>query len=359
MTGTTNIIEFPGLGLYDIRIDRVAIHNIFGLGLDIYWYAVIITLGMILAISFCMWRAKDFEVKSDNIVDAALWSVPIGLVGARLFYVLMKLDSFESFWDVINFRNGGLAIYGGIIAGFVTGLIFCRIKKLNTLAMFDCASFGFFIGQAIGRWGNFVNGEAYGSETALPWGMTIQRYYLDSATNEVMLSDRIIGPVHPTFLYESLWNLVGFLIAVFIIRKFKKEYGECFFFYMGWYGLGRAFIEGLRADSLKIGEVIRVSQIIGIVFFVLSCVCFILIRLGVWRRFTEKKAEQKRIKEGTYSPVFEHDGAEIVENENINDTDLFVASLEAHRSVAQAEQNGGVFGNDTDNRTSADDENEK
>ncbi|MBR5721800.1 MAG: prolipoprotein diacylglyceryl transferase [Clostridia bacterium] len=348
MTGTTNIIEFPGLGIYDMHIDRVAIRNLFGLGLDIYWYAVIITLGMILAIGFCMWRAKDFEVKSDNIVDVALWSVPIGLVGARLFYVLMKLSSFESFWDVINFRNGGLAIYGGIIAGFATGLVFCRIKKLNTLAMFDCASFGFFIGQAIGRWGNFVNGEAYGSVTDLPWGMTIQRYYVDSTTSEVLLSDRIIGPVHPTFLYESLWNVIGFLIAVFIIRKFKKEYGECFFFYMGWYGLGRAFIEGLRADSLKIGETVRISQIIGIVFFVVSCVCFILIRLGVWRRFFESKAEKKRILEGTYSPVFEHDGAEIVENDSVNETDLFVASLEAHRGVSQAENDGDLFRPESD-----------
>ena len=165
--------------------------------------------------------------------------------------------------------------------------------------------------------------------------MTIQRYYLDSSTSEVMLSDRIVGPVHPAFLYESLWNVIGFLIAVFIIRKFKKEHGECFFFYMGWYGLGRAFIEGLRADSLMIGGVVRVSQIIGIVFFVVSCVCFILIRLGVWRRFTEKKAEEKLIKEGTYAPVFEHDGAEIVEDEGINETDLFVASLEAHRGISQ------------------------
>ena len=357
MTGTTNIIEFPGLGIYDMHIDRVAIRNLFGLGLDIYWYAVIITLGMILAIGFCMWRAKDFEVKSDNIVDVALWAVPIGLVGARLFYVLMKLNSFESFWDVINFRNGGLAIYGGIIAGFATGLVFCRIKKLNTLAMFDCASFGFFIGQAIGRWGNFVNGEAYGSLTDLPWGMTIQRYYLDSTTNEVLLSDYITGPVHPTFLYESLWNIVGFLIAVFIIRKFKKEYGECFFFYMGWYGLGRAFIEGLRADSLKIADTIRVSQIIGIVFFVLSCVCFILIRLGVWRRFIESKAEQKRIKEGTYSPVFEHDGAQIVEDDGVSETDLFVASLEAHRGVSQSEDDGDIFRPESDPQNASDDEN--
>jgi len=352
MTATTNIIEFPNLGLYDLRIDRVAISDLFGTGLDIYWYAIIITLGMVLALSFCMWRAKDFGLKSDNVIDVALWAVPFGLIGARVYYVLMKLDTFESFWEMINFRNGGLAIYGGIIAGFLTGLIFCHIKKINILAMFDCASFGFFIGQAIGRWGNFVNGEAYGSNTTLPWGMTIQRYYLDSKTNEVVLSDYIVGPAHPTFLYESLWNIIGLLIAVFIIRKLKREHGECFFFYMGWYGLGRAFIEGLRTDSLMIFDLIRVSQLLGIVFFVVSVACFVLIRLGVWRRFWEKQEEKKRIKEGYYSPVFEHDGAEIIEEDGITETDLFVASLEAHKGVSQSDDDGGIFSSDnqTDNK---------
>ncbi|MBE6895918.1 MAG: prolipoprotein diacylglyceryl transferase [Ruminococcaceae bacterium] len=352
MTATTNIIEFPKLGIFDFRIDRVAINNLFGTELDIYWYAIIITFGMILALSFCMWRAKDFGLKSDNVIDVALWAVPFGLIGARVYYVLMRLDTFESFWDMINFRNGGLAIYGGIIAGFITGLVFCKIKKINVLAMFDCASFGFFIGQAVGRWGNFVNGEAYGSNTDLPWGMTIQRYYLDSKTNAVTLSDYIVGPAHPTFLYESLWNILGLIIAIFIIRKLKKEHGECFFFYMGWYGLGRAFIEGLRTDSLKIFDVIRISQLLGIVFFVVSVVCFVLIRIGVWRRFCDKFEEKKRIKEGYYAPVFEYDGAEVVEEEGITETDLFVASLEAHKGVSQSEDDGGIFSSDnqTDNK---------
>jgi len=334
MNGTTNIIEFPKLNIFGLELDRVALHDLFGTGLNIYWYAVIITAGMILALAFCMWRAKDFGLKSDNIIDVALWAVPFGLIGARAYYVLLRLDRFETFWDMINFRNGGLAIYGGIIAGFVTGFIFCKIKKIDILAMFDCCSFGFFIGQAIGRWGNFINTEAYGSLTDLPWGMTIQRY--TETDGVVSLADNIIGPVHPTFLYESLWNVVGFIIALVLIKRIRKENGECFFFYMAWYGLGRAFIEGLRADSLKLFGVLRVSQLLGIIFCVLSVACLVLIRLGVWRKFLDKYTEKKREKSGYYAPVFEHGDEQVVEPDT-SDADLFVASLEAHKNMNQSE----------------------
>lgn len=325
MTETTNIISFPKLGIYDLNIDRVAIGGIFGTEINIYWYAIIITFGMILAMSFCMWRAKDFGITSDNIIDVALWGVPISLVGARVYYVLMRLDRFENFWEMINFRNGGLAIYGAVIAAFATGLIYSKIKKINALALFDCASLGFFIGQLIGRWGNFFNAEAHGTETTLPWGMTIN----DSVA------------YHPTFLYESLWNLAGFLIAFFIIRKIKKADGEVFFFYMGWYGLGRAFIEQLRTDSLYIFDVIRVSQLLGALFFIASVVCIILIRTGVWGRTAEKIKAKRIQKKGFYSPVFESDE----NNGNVSiqpeDTDLFVAQLEAHKNIEQENSSEG------------------
>ena len=315
MSDTVNIIGFPKLGIYDLSIDRVAIKGIFGTGVNIYWYAIIITVGMILALSFCMWRAKDFGLKSDNIIDVALWGVPLALIGARVYYILMRLDRFDSFWDMINFRNGGLAIYGGIIAAFLTGLVLCKIKKINVLALFDCASLGFFIGQLIGRWGNFMNAEAHGGQTSLPWGMTIN----DSV------------PYHPTFLYESLWNLVGFLLAFLLIRKIRKADGEVFFFYMAWYGLGRAMIEQLRTDSLYLFGVIRVSQLLGIVFFVLAAACIVLIRTGVWNKQLEKMRLKKIEKSGFYTPVFETDG-DIVTTE-VNDTDLFAAQLEAHKNA--------------------------
>lgn len=311
---TTNTISFNKLGIFDLEIDRVAIDNIFGTGIDIYWYAIIITCGMILAISFCMWQAKNFGFKSDDIIDVCLWGVPCALIGARLYFVLFMLEHFETLWEMINFRNGGLAIYGGIIAAFIVGLVFCKVKKKNALALFDLASFGFFIGQAIGRWGNFVNAEAYGSVTDLPWGMSINGE----------------AAVHPTFLYESIWNLVGFLVAFFVIKRFKKENGEIFCFYMGWYGLGRAFIEGLRQDSLRVLGVFRISQILGIVFFVGAIVLFVLIRKGVIRKITEKVVQKQIDKQNSYTNVFEGEDTEDSAI-TVNESDLFMASLEAHR----------------------------
>ncbi|MBQ2881982.1 MAG: prolipoprotein diacylglyceryl transferase [Clostridia bacterium] len=312
--GMTNTISFNKLGIFDLEINRVAIDNIFGTGIDIYWYAVIITFGMILAISFCMWQSKKFGFTSDELLDVCLWGVPCALIGARLYFVIFMLDHFDSLWDMINFRNGGLAIYGGIIAAFIVGLVYCKIKKKNALALFDLASFGFFIGQSIGRWGNFVNAEAYGSVTDLPWGMSING----------------AEAVHPTFIYESLWNLIGFLIAFIVIKRVKKEHGEIFCFYMGWYGLGRAFIEGLRQDSLKVLGVFRISQILGLVFFVGAIVLFILIRKGVIRKITEKIVQKQVDKQNSYTNVFEgsEDEASVI---TVNESDLFMASLESHR----------------------------
>ena len=312
--GMTNTISFNKLGIFDLEINRVAINNIFGTGIDIYWYAIIITFGMILAISFCMWQSKKFGFTSDELLDVCLWGVPCALIGARLYFVLFMLDHFDSLWDMINFRNGGLAIYGGIIAAFIVGLVYCKIKKKNALALFDLASFGFFIGQSIGRWGNFVNAEAYGSVTDLPWGMSING----------------AEAVHPTFIYESLWNLIGFLIAFIVIKRVKKEHGEIFCFYMGWYGLGRAFIEGLRQDSLKVLGVFRISQILGLVFFVGAIVLFVLIRKGVIRKLTEKIVQKQVDKQNSYTNVFEssEDEDSVI---TVNEADLFMASLEAHR----------------------------
>lgn len=281
-------ISFEGLGIEPFTVNRVAISNIFNLNIDIYWYAVIITVGMVLALLFAMWRAKDFGLTSDNIIDAALWGVPFALIGARLYYVLFSLADFDTFAEVINFRNGGLAIYGGIIAGFLTGFIFCKIKKLNPLALFDLMAFSFLIGQTIGRWGNFVNAEAHGGITDVPWGMTIDE----------------LGPFHPTFLYESIWNVIGFLVLFIYLKKLKKEHGEIFFLYIIWYGIGRAFIEGLRTDSLMFYN-IRISQLLSLLLIVVGIICFVLIKTGMWRSWSEKLAIRKREREGTYDPVYQ------------------------------------------------------
>lgn len=278
-----NTVSFDKLGIHDIVLNRVAISNIFGTGLDVYWYAIIITAGLVLAMLFGMKHAKDVGLNADNILDVVIFGVPCALIGARLYYVIFEADQFHSFTDIINIRKGGLAIYGGLIAGLIVGLVYSKVKKINVLALFDIACMGFFIGQSIGRWGNFVNAEAFGGVTDLPWGMSINGG----------------APVHPTFLYESLWNLVGFILAYIYLKKLRKENGEIFFFYLAWYGAGRAWIEGLRTDSLWLGG-IRVSQLVAGVSFIIGTTLIILVRTGVWGKI------MNRFRKDTpaYAPVF-------------------------------------------------------
>lgn len=279
-----NMVGFEGVGISPFLMDRIA----FSIGsFDIYWYALIITVGLILAVLFCMWQAKKFDLTVDNILDVLLFGLPVGVICARAYYVIFQWDQYESFAEMVNIRDGGLAIYGGVIGAFVTGYIYCRIKKVNLLAMFDIASLGFLIGQSIGRWGNFVNGEAYGEVTDLPWGMTINGY----------------GPYHPTFLYESLWNVVGFVLLFIFAKKWMKHHGEVFFLYFAWYGLGRFFIEGLRTDSLYLGPV-RISQILAAVFCLAGVALFVLSRKGFIRKVQDKIVDRAVKKQQAYKPIY-------------------------------------------------------
>lgn len=278
-------LDFEGLGLGPFQIKRG-----FAIGsFTIYWYAVIIVIGLILAVSFCMWKAKKFDLTSDNVLDVLLYGLPVGIICARAYYVIFKPAEvvYDSFLDMINIRDGGLAIYGGIIGAFAVGAIYCHVKKVNMLALFDLASLGFMIGQSIGRWGNFVNGEAYGGPTDLPWGMSI--------------NDR--PPVHPTFFYESLWNVIGFFLLLLFVYKWKKNHGEVFFLYLAWYGLGRAMIEGMRADSLYIGP-LRVSQVIAIAAVLGGVVLFILSRKGIIKVVQVHAADRQKKKSERYKPVY-------------------------------------------------------
>ncbi len=279
-----NMIGFEGIGISPFSMNRIA----FSVGsFNVYWYAIIITVGLILAVSFCMWQAKKFDLTVDNVLDVLLWGLPIGVICARAYYVLFELDQYNSFWEMINIRDGGLAIYGGVIGAFITGFVFCKIKKINMLALFDLASFGFLIGQAIGRWGNFVNAEAYGSTTDLPWAMTINGS----------------GPYHPTFLYESLWNVLGFILLFVFLNKWKKHHGEVFFLYFAWYGLGRFFIEGLRTDSLYLGG-FRISQLLAAIFFVAGIIFFAMSRKGIIIKIQDKIVNQTSKKQEKYKPVY-------------------------------------------------------
>ena len=264
-------ISFPGLGIGDFSVDSEAF-SIFGV--SIAWYAVIITFGMICAVAYAAVQGKKIGVTLDDICDFALWTIPIGIIGARLYFVLTSLEEFDSFEEVINIRNGGLAIYGGIIAGAITVLVVSKVKKIDFLALADCVAPGVLLAQGIGRWGNFMNGEAFGAKTESFIRMGVQNIvslYTFGTTEMVY--------VHPTFLYESLWNLLGVLLIYLYARYLHKKYdGELFIMTFGWYGLGRMFIEGLRMDSLYseiFGLEFRTSQVLAATIFIVCLALYI------------------------------------------------------------------------------------
>ena len=245
-------ISFPMLG--DWSVNPPYSFTVFGF--EIYFYGVIIAAAFILAALFCARKAAEFGLTSDDLFDLVIWLIPACIIGARLYYVLFKLDYFAANPSkIFSLRDGGLAIYGGIIAGIITGIVWSRRKKIPVFAVGDLAAFGLLIGQAVGRWGNFINREAFGAETDV-----FCRMGLTMPGQETLY-------VHPTFLYESLWNLGGLIILCVLSKLGKRKYdGQFFWTYILWYGLGRAWIEGLRTDSLYIGSTgIRVSQLLAAV----------------------------------------------------------------------------------------------
>ena len=252
-------VSFPGLGIEEFTLNPAAIT--FGESFSIHWYGILIAVGIALAFLYAFYRSRFEGVKFDDLLDITLFTVVFAVIGARLFYVMFAPSEFKNFLDVIAIWSGGLAIYGAVIAGAITIAVVCRIKKISTLKVLDFAAPAVMIGQIIGRWGNFVNVEAYGTETTLPWRMGILSYSGWSY-------------VHPTFLYESLWNLVGFiLINTFYGWKTKKTHqkydGQIFLMVFTWYGFGRMLIEGLRTDSLYVGP-FRISQVLGGLFFLVG-----------------------------------------------------------------------------------------
>jgi phosphatidylglycerol:prolipoprotein diacylglycerol transferase len=277
-------ISFPGLNIGEFTLDPVAIK----IGdLSIRWYALFIVTGMILAVLYTAHRAKSEGIVFDTILDFAIFTIPVGIIGARLYYVFFdwvdimvnhKPNTYQSFIDVIAIWEGGLAIYGGVIFGALTVLIVAKVKKMSNktlLKITDSVVPGVMIAQAIGRWGNFFNGEAYGTPTALPWRMCSDKFatrlyrlgLIDQETALLML-DGTLG-VHPTFLYESLWNILGFIIINIIFKK-KRFDGQIMLTYFTWYGFGRMFIELLRTDSLTNGSNIRISSLVGLLSFIVG-----------------------------------------------------------------------------------------
>lgn len=303
------------------HIDRVAFTIPIGDGYNIYWYAIIIAAGLLLAMAYAFRRAPQFGIDKDRMLDVVLVSFIAALVGARAYYLIFDGKPITSVGDIFAVRNGGLAIYGGIIGAFLAGFIMCRVRKVNVLAMFDLAALGFLIGQGIGRWGNFINQEAYGTHTDSIFGMT----------------GSIIGddPVHPCFLYESFFCLLGFLLLHLVSKKRKFD-GQIITLYMIWYGIVRFFIEGLRTDSLKIG-ILRISQIVSFVA-VVAGIIFYFVLLA--------RAKRLKAETGDYSGLFgDYDGGE----DEVKEPD----SGESDESAETAEENGV---DNIDNNTESEDE---
>lgn len=254
-------IAFPGLGL-SFEINSVAF-TLFGL--EIKWYGVIITTGILCALLLFYRYAKKVEgLPEDHLYNLALFTIPIAIIGARFVYVATKWEQYKgSFSDIINIRQGGLAIYGGIIFGALTIFLYTRITKLSTLKAMDAVAPAVMVGQIIGRWGNFFNAEAYGSSA------NVETFFFRMEITDAYGRTVVC---HPTFLYESLWNLAGLLLICLLFYRRKKFDGEIICLYIGWYGFGRTFIELLRTDSLYLIGNLKFSVFVGICSVILSII---------------------------------------------------------------------------------------
>lgn len=275
----TNLVTFPGLGL-SFEISRVA----FTIGgVNIYWYGVVIAVGIVLAMAFALRHCTEFGIDGDAMVDVIVVGVVLGILSARAYYVAMSPYAYDSIWDMLSIRDGGLAIYGGVIGAVVFGGLACKWRKVPVLPMFDLTGMGFLIGQCLGRWGNFFNQEAFGCNTTLPWGMysAATEAYLRGSTVTVPAGVTIdpTMPVHPTFLYESIWCLVGFVALRFYMKK-RRFNGDIALLYAIWYGLGRFWIEGLRTDSLLLvpSMGLRASQLVAAIAVVGGIIAEVILR---------------------------------------------------------------------------------
>lgn len=348
------VIYFPNSGLFEngIKIDNV-MFTIPGLNLEIYWYGFLIALGMVLAMIYAYRRVRKFGLEPDRFTDMVLAGFIGGIIGARAYYVVFSLDKYLTdegtfdLWAALSIRDGGLAIYGGVIGALIFGLLVAKIRKVKIAPLLDLAGLGFLIGQCIGRWGNFFNQEAFGSKTSLPWGMVSkdilnELYFFYYPENVSVIANRALDMIaHPCFLYESLWCLVGFL-ALHFYSKHRKFDGEIFLLYIGWYGLGRFWIEGLRTDSLYLVNTetlkLKVSQLVAgtCVIFAAALLIYMYVTVKkkgytfyyatdeskeLLRLYDEKnlKSRRKRGKNAD-DEVEEHILAADAEGENVNES---------------------------------------
>lgn len=269
-------VQFPGLGL-EMTVNRVAVA--IG-GFNIYWYGVLIALGMVLAMAFAFRYAPDFGIDGDRLVDVVCIGTVMAIVCARIYYVAFAPFEYESLWDMIDIRQGGIAIYGAVIGAFVFGGLAAKWRRVPILPLFDLVGICFLIGQGVGRWGNFTNQEVFGVNTNLPWGMYSEATEAYLRSVQGVLAERGVTvdptqPVHPTFFYEFLWCFAGFAI-LFLLMKKRRFDGELFLGYLFWYGAGRFWIEGIRSDTLMGAGTMPVSQQLALASAAASLVLLIV-----------------------------------------------------------------------------------
>ena len=250
-----NEIGFPGLGIGPFNMNRIALA--FG-PVTIYWYAIFLVSGIVAGFVFALHEAKRLNLDTEVIYDLVLWGLPISVICARAYYVIFSWDEMQgNILNAFKIWDGGIAIYGSIIGAVLTGIVYCHVKHIKIGLVFDVCAIPLMLGQAIGRWGNFVNAEVYGRTTDVLWRMSV------NGSN-----------VHPLFLYESIWMLLG--IAILISYKNRKKFdGEIFLLYVVWYGIGRGFLEGMRQNSyvLKLFGSVPISQMLAVI----SAACAILV----------------------------------------------------------------------------------
>lgn len=267
-----NEITFPNLNL-KFNIDPIA----FSLGnIHIYWYAIIIVFGIFAGFLYASWFCKKENNDTEVLYDVLLWGLPSAIIGARAYYVIFNFQLYKNnISDIFKIHEGGLAIYGGVICAFLSTFIYCKRKKINVWQIFDYGSAGFLVGQCIGRWGNFVNQEAFGTNSNGLFSMkgNVITQSLEALKESGVDINSQMG-VHPTFLYESFWSFLG-IILIWFVFKHKKNHGEAFSFYLVWYGVGRFFIEGLRTDSLMIFNMFRISQIVAVLCVIFGITVFV------------------------------------------------------------------------------------
>lgn len=263
------IISFPIFGI-KFHLNPVAFTFF---GKNVYWYGIILSIAFIIGLFVALYLSRWSDITQDDILDVSIIIIPLAIIGARFYYVLFKIDEYKyDPIEVFKIWHGGLAIYGGVIAAIIGGMFYCKFRNINFWKLADIIIPGLIIGQAIGRWGNFFNAEAYGYHTMVPWRMEI----LNIVTNKTI-------SVHPTFLYESVLNFIIFII-LFLLFKKRKFNGQILNLYMILYGAVRLFVEGLRSDSLYLAPNLKVSQLVSLIF----------ILLGVYTYSKLKKLEKIR-----------------------------------------------------------------